>query len=146
MEIQLRLLVEYIRHCQTFVMVHQVADVCMDTLLRIKVCGAIEFDRYWQRDSRCWRLIWSTPLPTNQDLVVARGRVTLETGSYVRLIHEVLELFDELALQNRDPPFDEFLLYVLVENQEVSLSLSVSRKEVVAYLSRLITQHHRTNT
>ena len=56
---------------------------------------------------------------TPQEWVVTRGKLSVESGAYVQLFHEILELFDELVMQNRDPSLDEFLLFVLVENLEV---------------------------
>ena len=90
---QIKLLVDYMRHCPTRVMAAQVMDVCMLTLLRTK------------------------------EMMMIRGKFTVESTEYAGLIHAVLEIFDELVAQNRSDVLDDALLALLVEDQDVRVTV-----------------------
>ena len=83
------LLYEYMELAETRVMVSQVADVCLESLLRVK------------------------------EIVVARGKLTEDTPERARTIHMLLKVLDQLAVSRHvHPMLQEFLLTVCVERTE----------------------------
>eukprot|EP01105_Mastigella_eilhardi_P019982 TRINITY_DN4728_c0_g1_i4.p1 TRINITY_DN4728_c0_g1~~TRINITY_DN4728_c0_g1_i4.p1 ORF type:complete len:1345 (-),score=379.66 TRINITY_DN4728_c0_g1_i4:118-4152(-) len=83
--LQLKILGDYLVHCKSRVMPLQVADVCLENLLRIKQ--------------------WAT-----------RNQYGVATN--LQLLYHLLEVLDELALQNRNPQLNTFLLVVLWQRSD----------------------------
>ncbi|KAL6060942.1 hypothetical protein QOT17_013152 [Balamuthia mandrillaris] len=84
----LRILADYMEHCPTRVMSSQVLDVCMETVLHVKL------------------------MIFGKELTDSNGRFSMR---HLRLINLLLRIFGAMACQNRHPPTMAFLLALLVE-------------------------------
>ena len=84
----LNLLCEYMQNCPTGVMSSQVVDVCMSTLLLIK------------------------------EFILSKGRFSVKNKDHAKLIHKLLEVLDQIAIQNNHGPMNEFLMYIMIETNE----------------------------
>jgi protein-tyrosine phosphatase len=87
-ETQLTLLIDYMRHCPTSITSVQVADVCMEILLKIK------------------------------EFIISKGRITPNNLDHFTLVVRVIEVFDEIVKLNTHREFNDVLYSLLVERRE----------------------------
>lgn len=91
----------YMRSCPTRVMPHQVVDVCMETLLRVKNHAQTS-------------LILITGREKNE-------KVDKQVPVLMSTIHNLLSVFNEVMLQSKHAGLDEFLVQELLESENTQL-------------------------
>lgn len=87
-DVQLKLLAEYVKYCPSNVVSQQLADVCMETLLKIKD----HLISMWHSDRR--------------------------STQFITTAHYMLQVLDQVIIHNKHGPFNSFLSHLLFDQPE----------------------------